>query len=164
MPIEVVLEGDCWKAVDLVGLANKGFYAAMQYFELNPKFYGVEMLACDDNRMIKLNSYFCGIERATNVLSWPSVDRSPKKAGQFPLAITSKDRYFLGDIAISYDTCSREVNGSKTNIEHHVLHLIVHAILHLMGFDHKNVIDADLMETIEVEILGKMGIDSPYES
>ena len=164
MPIEVVLEDDRWKTLDLVGLANRGFHAVMQYFALNPKSFEIEMLACDDNRMAALNSYFCGIEQSTNVLSWPSIDRSPKKAGQFPSIMTQSGDDFIGDVAISYDTCLREAYDSKRKIEHHVSHLMVHAVLHLMGFDHKNVKDAELMETIEVEILGKMGIDSPYKS
>lgn len=163
MPIEVVLEDDRWETLDVGGLASKGFVSVMMYFELNPETFEVEMLACDDHRIAELNSDFRGIEKSTNVLSWPSVDRSPKSKGQFPTKMTPCSENFLGDIAISYDTCLREVQVSERKVEHYVSHLIVHAMLHLMGFSHENDTDAVLMETIEVEILGKMGIDSPYE-
>ena len=163
MPIEVVLEDNRWETLDVGDLASTGFVSVMKYFELNPETFEVEMLACDDHRISELNSDFRGIEKSTNVLSWPSVDRSPKSKGQFPPKMAPCSESFLGDIAISYDTCLREVQVSERKVEHYVSHLIVHAMLHLMGFSHENDTDAVLMETIEVEILGKMGIDSPYE-
>jgi probable rRNA maturation factor len=162
MPIEVVLEDDRWAMLDVADLAQQGFNAVMKYFKLEPDIYEVEMLACDDRRIAELNFGFRGIEKTTNVLSWPSVDRRPESEGQFPPNMTHSSVGFLGDIAISYDTCLREVNESERKIEHHVSHLMVHAVLHLLGFDHENDKDAVLMETIEVEILGKMGFDNPY--
>ena len=162
MPIEVVLEDGRWETLNVVVLASQGFNAVMQYFELDPQIYEVEILACDDNRIAELNFDFRGIEKSTNVLSWPSVDRSPGSEGQFPTKIMRDSDGFMGDIAMSYDTCLREGNVSERKVEHHISHLFVHAMLHLMGFDHENDKDAALMETIEVEILGKMGIDSPY--
>ena len=68
----------------------------------------------------------------------------------------------LGDIAISYDTCAREAAQAGTPIDHHVTHLIVHATLHLLGFDHVRDADATLMEGFETEILGKLDIPDPY--
>ena len=163
MPIEVVVDNDCWEELDVVSLAHQGFVSVMQHFELDPEIYDVEMLACDDPCIAKLNSNFRGIKKSTNVLSWPSADRSPKNERQFPPKMAPSGEGFLGDIAISYDTCLREVKGSERKIEHHVSHLIVHAVLHLIGYDHENDTDALLMETIEVEILRKMGITSPYK-
>jgi probable rRNA maturation factor len=68
----------------------------------------------------------------------------------------------LGDIAISYDTCAREAAQAHKQISAHVTHLIVHGLLHLLGFDHISDPDAALMERLEIEILGKMGYDDPY--
>jgi len=163
MPIEFVLEDSCWEKADLVDLASAGFHSVMEYFDLDPEIYEVGMLACNDERIAGLNSGFRGIKKSTNVLSWPSADRSAEYEGQYPPKLILDLDGFMGDIAISYDTCLREATDAGKNINHHVSHLMVHALLHLMGFDHENDKDAVLMETIEVEILGKMGIDSPYE-
>jgi probable rRNA maturation factor len=68
----------------------------------------------------------------------------------------------LGDIAISYDTCAAEARAAGKPITAHVTHLIVHGVLHLLGYDHIDDTDAALMERLEVEILGKLGLDDPY--
>ena len=69
----------------------------------------------------------------------------------------------LGDIAISFDTCQKEAIESHIPFENHLSHLIIHAILHLLGYDHVEDEDAALMEGIEIAILEKMGIQNPYE-
>ena len=68
----------------------------------------------------------------------------------------------LGDIAISYDTCASEAAAAGKAMQDHVMHLMIHGALHLLGFDHVRDQDATLMEALEVEILEKMGIDDPY--
>jgi probable rRNA maturation factor len=68
----------------------------------------------------------------------------------------------LGDIAIAYETCAREAQEAGKPLADHLRHLIVHGLLHLLGYDHIRDPDATLMEGLEVEILGKMGIDDPY--
>jgi probable rRNA maturation factor len=68
----------------------------------------------------------------------------------------------LGDIAIAYDTCAREAAETGKPFAHHVTHLIVHGTLHLLGYDHIRDKDATLMESIEVTILGKLGVPDPY--
>ncbi len=64
----------------------------------------------------------------------------------------------LGDIAIAYDTCAREAAEAGKPMRDHTLHLLVHGTLHLLGFDHERDRDATLMEGLETEILGKLGI------
>ena len=68
----------------------------------------------------------------------------------------------LGDIALSYDTCAREAMQAAKPFADHLTHLIVHGTLHLLGYDHMTDGDAALMERIEVEILGNLGLDDPY--
>ena len=68
----------------------------------------------------------------------------------------------LGDIAIAYQTCEAEAQAAGKPMTEHVTHLIVHATLHLLGFDHERDEDATLMEGLETQILGKMGLDDPY--
>ena len=68
----------------------------------------------------------------------------------------------LGDIAIAYEVCKTEAIVSKIKLEDHVHHLIVHSVLHLLGFDHEEEKNAIEMEKIEVQVLAKLGINNPY--
>ena len=101
------------------------------------------------------------------MLSWPDQDLAAEADGGAPER-PEADRHaqeeplFLGDIAISYDTCAREAADQGKPLADHITHLIAHATLHLLGYDHIRDQDATLMEGLEVEILGKMGIANPY--
>mgnify|MGYP006287624467 CR=1 FL=1 len=97
----------------------------------------------------------------TNVLSWPAADRAPARPGETPAPPDPADGE-LGDIALSYETCAREAAEAGKTLEAHATHLIVHGILHLLGYDHETDADAALMERLEAEILGKMGVVAPY--
>jgi probable rRNA maturation factor len=68
----------------------------------------------------------------------------------------------LGDIAIAYETCAAEAEVVGKPLAQHTTHLIVHSTLHLLGFDHDRDLDATLMERLEVEILGNLGLADPY--
>jgi probable rRNA maturation factor len=68
----------------------------------------------------------------------------------------------LGDIAIAFDTCTREAAAAGRPVADHVTHLLVHAALHLLGYDHIRDQDATLLEATEVAILGKLGVPDPY--
>jgi len=81
----------------------------------------------------------------------------PAPAGPDPTGVIE-----LGDIAIAYDTCAGEAAAAGRPMADHVTHLLVHGTLHLLGFDHERDADATLMEGLEVEILGNMGIADPY--
>ncbi|MFT5744462.1 MAG: putative rRNA maturation factor [Paracoccaceae bacterium] len=69
----------------------------------------------------------------------------------------------LGDIAIAFDTCKREAADAGRTMADHCSHLIVHGTLHLLGYDHERDADATLMEGLEIQILGKLGIADPYK-
>ncbi|MGB0170293.1 MAG: rRNA maturation RNase YbeY, partial [Paracoccaceae bacterium] len=69
----------------------------------------------------------------------------------------------LGDIALSYPTCRAEADAAGLVFSDHILHLLVHSMLHLLGYDHKRDLDATLMEGLEIEILGKLGVNNPYK-
>jgi probable rRNA maturation factor len=68
----------------------------------------------------------------------------------------------LGDIAIAFETCEEEAAAHGKTMHDHVTHLLVHGILHLLGYDHIRDPDAELMEATEVRILAKLGLDDPY--
>ncbi|SMR70661.1 probable rRNA maturation factor [Aliiroseovarius halocynthiae] len=163
MLVDIVFEDPRWEAADLTGLADGAASAVIDYLALTPPFgdaFEISLLACDDARIAVLNGDFRDRQSATNVLSWPSEERAADNAGGNPIPPEDPE---LGDIAIAYDTCLREAGEQGKEFPHHVSHLLVHGVLHLLGYDHINDKDACLMEGLEVEILGKMNISNPYE-
>ena len=162
MPIEIIIDHQAWENEGLDSVSTQVFNYVMGYFGCDPEHFVVGLLACDDLRISSLNQQFRSKKTATNVLSWPSVERTPASAGEVPLALDPQRDSFLGDIALAYGTCRAEAQSSEKHFADHISHLLVHGILHLMGFAHEDDEDATVMERIETEILGKMGINAPY--
>lgn len=158
MLTESIVEDDRWKDVNLPGLAEKASTAALRALSLDPECFEVSVLGCDDARISELNASFRGKPTPTNVLSWPAHDLTPPELPQ-PDATGDNS---LGDIAIAFDTCTRESVEQGKEMSDHVTHLLVHATLHLLGHDHQNDTEAEVMERLEVEILGKLGLPDPY--
>lgn len=162
MSVDVILEDERWIDQNLEGCSARAFDAVMSYFNLQDSGFECCVLGCDDQKITILNGDFRDKPTATNVLSWPSEERGAECAGQRPDLPDPTCDPELGDIAISYDTCLREAKDRSIAISDHITHLIIHAVLHLLGYDHIRDKDATLMESIEIEILGKMGILNPY--
>jgi len=160
MVIEINFEEPRWADAGLEALAEKAARATLGHLGLGPE-WSVSILACDDARIAELNAQFRGKPAPTNVLAWPSVDRAASAPGQRPAPPDPSDPE-LGDIAISYDTMARESAAAGLPLEHHTLHLIVHALLHCLGYDHIHDTDAALMEATEVEVLALLGVADPY--
>jgi probable rRNA maturation factor len=158
MGVDLIVEDERWEAVGLAALAERACGAALAHLEV----VGAEisLMACDDRRIAELNAAFRDKPGATNVLSWPSEERGALVPGGTP---ARPDDLELGDIAIAYDTCAREAAAAGKDFESHLCHLLVHATLHLLGYDHIDDKDAALMVGLEVEILGKLGLADPYE-
>lgn len=153
MDIDVILEDPRWSMLE--ALAEPAARAVAAHLSVAGE---VVIMGCDDNRIATLNAEFRGKPTPTNVLSWPTETRQTPE-GTRPARPTLPE---LGDIAIAYETCTAEAAAQGKPFEHHVTHLIVHGILHLLGYDHETDGDAALMEQIEVEILGNLGIADPY--
>ena len=116
----------------------------------------VSILLTTDNAVRKLNAVYRGKDKATNVLSFPATlddKQSFVPAGE-PL--------MLGDIAVAYGVAAREAKAEAKALAAHLSHLVVHGVLHLLGYDHENEKDAVTMERRERLILGRMGISDPY--
>lgn len=159
MIIDCMLEDRRWAAVDLEALAEAAAEATFAHLDLAG--FEVSLLACNDARIADLNADFRGKPTPTNVLSWPSEERGAEVDGGQPLQPDRNDPE-LGDIAIAYDTCAAEAEAAKKTLSAHTTHLIVHGILHLLGYDHDRDQDATLMEGLESQILGNMGLADPY--
>lgn len=161
MSVETIIEDARWDAAGLDRLARAATDCALRHLGHDPESWDIALLGCDDARIAALNTDFRGKPQATNVLSWPSGDRAATQAGDPPLAPNPQEPE-LGDIAIAYETCAHEAKMAGKPFDHHVSHLVVHGLLHLLGYDHVRDQDATLMEAHEVAILGKMGLPDPY--
>jgi probable rRNA maturation factor len=161
--VEVSVEAGAWDVLDLEPLAARAVAAALARSGLDPAAWEVSLLACDDARIAALNATFRGKARPTNVLSWPSAERGAAIAGTVPAPPAPGDGDpELGDIALAYETCAREAREAGRPLCDHVTHLVVHATLHLLGYNHETDADAALMEGREVEILASLGVPDPY--
>ncbi len=158
---ETIVEDPRWEDSGLIALAERAADATLRHSGLDPARHQIAVLGCDDARIAALNGAFRDTSRPTNVLSWPSVDLASETPGARPALPAGPDAE-LGDIAIAFETCAREAAAQGKPLADHVTHLIVHATLHLLGYDHLRDKDATLMEATEVEILGKLGLSDPY--
>ncbi len=162
MLTETLIEDDRWKAVNLAALSERAATATLAHLGLDPAQWEVSVLGCNDARIATLNEDFRDKPQPTNVLSWPSEDRAPEAPGAVPKAPEPGPDPELGDIAIAFDTCEREASEAGKPLSDHITHLIVHAVLHLLRYDHIRDEDATVMQVIEVEVLGKLGLADPY--
>lgn len=144
--IDVIVGDERWtKALgDALALAATCAGAAAA---LEPRARGAAaFLFANDAALRDLNRRFRGLDRPTNVLSFPA----------------GRDDGFLGDVAIAYETCAREAEDLRLAFRDHAAHLIVHGLLHLAGFDHQEETEAERMESLETRILATIGVADPY--
>jgi probable rRNA maturation factor len=105
---------------------------------------GFCVLLADDKTLRRLNRDFRGKNKATNVLSFPGIGD------------------YAGDIAIAHGVTKAESLAAGKKFADHAVHLVVHGVLHLAGYDHERPKDAKVMEPLEVKILKRLGIADPY--
>ncbi len=166
MLTDTIVEDPRWETLDFETLAETAAQAALTHLDIKAADYEIAVLACDDARIAVLNADFRDKDKATNVLSWPSEERGAEVEGGDPLPPEQSLPGMpeeLGDIAISYDTCLREAEAAGKPLSEHCTHLMIHGVLHLLGYDHIRDKDATLMEGHEVAILGKLGLSNPYD-
>lgn len=156
---DCVLEDDRWADCGLEALAERAARAALAIAGLPQDGWEIALLACDDARIASLNADFRGKPAPTNVLSWPAEELAPENPGAIPPAPEGPE---LGDIAIAFETCEAEARERGIAFADHVTHLTIHAVLHLLGYDHIDDADAALMEGLEIKALASMGIQNPY--
>jgi probable rRNA maturation factor len=149
--IDLAIESEGWPTeADLLETATRAFTVACDEAEIAPEFV-VSLLMTDDAAIHALNREWRGQDKPTNVLSFPGPDM-PDPDGVV----------FLGDIALARETLVREADGDAKPFDHHLVHLLVHGLLHLVGFDHDTDADAEEMEALERRILARLAIPDPY--
>ena len=114
---------------------------------------GAEVSLClaDDARLRELNLRWRGVDKPTNVLSFPAA--LPGRFGQLVA---------VGDIALAYETLTREANELGAPLADHYRHLVAHGFLHLIGYDHATDEEAERMEALESRIMARLGAADPY--
>ena len=104
-----------------------------------------------ESEMRQLNKLYRKKDKITDILSFSS--ELPKKM--------SGD--FIGDIALCLKRINADINKKNKVSDHHWAHLLIHGTLHLLGFDHETIQDADIMMAREIKCLNQLGIPNPYE-
>lgn len=163
-PVDLVIEDDRWASVDLDALAGGAVARTLAHLGLSTEGFEVVLMAGSDARIAALNAQFRARPTATNVLSWPAQPLGPAHHPARPAPGTAEDPEPLGDIALAWETCAREAREAGRPLDAHLTHLIVHATLHLLGYDHGCDRDATVMESLEVAILAELGLPDPYEA
>src|SRR5882672_7908235 len=153
---EVLVVADCWQTEpDAEAVIQRAINAAAEFADADVGDAELAVMLTDDSGIQTLNSNWRGIDKPTNVLSFPALQ--PTGTG----APDDAPR-MLGDIAIAYQTTRKEADDDQKPFDHHLSHLAVHGFLHLIGYDHEKGDDAEAMETLEQEILAQLGIPDPY--
>jgi probable rRNA maturation factor len=147
--IDIVRESPLWQEQPDIDVTLRR--AIAEAADVSTKDAELAIVLTDDSRIRALNRVWRGIDKPTNVLSFPG------KAS--PVDGTST---LLGDIVIAYETTAKEAAAQETPFLHHLAHLTVHGFLHLRGFDHEADDEAEAMERLEREILARLDIPDPY--
>jgi probable rRNA maturation factor len=142
---DVELEAPAWarSLPDAEDVARRAALAALAARDGG----AVVVLLTDDESVHDLNLRFRGKDSSTNVLAFP--------------APTNPEGH-LGDIALAFGVCETEARAQGKPLADHLGHLVVHGVLHLLGYDHQDDAQAEVMEALEREVLAGMGLPDPY--
>tara|TARA_R110002051_G_scaffold98972_2_gene169321 strand:+ start:1816 stop:2304 length:489 start_codon:yes stop_codon:yes gene_type:complete len=111
----------------------------------------ISVLLTDNRSQQALNREWRGKDKPTNVLSFPALEDDDPIEG------------LLGDISLAYETLVAEADDLEKPFEHHFAHLLVHGMLHVLGYDHETEDEALAMEARETDIMGLLGYPDPYD-
>jgi probable rRNA maturation factor len=153
---EVLVTADCWAGESSAEtIVHRAMEAAASMVDADTADAEVAVMLTDDAGIRTLNKNWRGIDKPTNVLSFPALQ---------PERVRDDDDAprMLGDIAIAYETTRKEADTEHKPFDHHLSHLAVHGFLHLIGYDHESDNDAEVMEGLERDILAQLGIPDPY--
>ena len=153
MQLDILIEHDGWNILTNLELLSEHAVAAVLPSDQSGKI--ITLLFADNETMQELNKDWRGFDKPTNVLSFPAAVDQPAPAGELVI---------LGDIVLGFEIVEQEAEAAHKSLADHTAHLIIHGVLHLLGYDHENDDDAKLMETTEINALSSLGIANPYLS
>jgi probable rRNA maturation factor len=151
--LDIIEQGGDWAGFGAVHETVNAAGAALAAHPLCRDAQGSEasIVLANDALLRALNRTYRGKDSSTNVLSFPS---------QLPPG--AKESSYLGDVILAAETLRREAAEQGIPCAHHLQHLVIHGLLHLLGFDHVIATGAEDMESVEAEVLGALGIANPY--
>jgi len=154
--IAIAVEDPGWTQVlpEVEALARRAAAAALAGLPacaVPPMPAELSILLADDARLRDLNRRYRGLDRATNVLSFPG-----------DLGAANGAPALLGDLALARETLVREAAEQSKPLADHLSHLVVHGVLHLLGYDHEEAAAAARMERLEIALLAGLGVPDPY--
>lgn len=149
--VDIAVLDEAWRSdiADVFGLCETAVRAALAAGD-DDGDCDVSIALADDALLAQLNASYRGKSGPTNVLS-------------FPADVSEDGRRQLGDVVVARETLLREAAAAGIPTAHHLSHLVVHGVLHLLGFDHERDDDADIMEAREVVALAALDIPNPYQ-
>jgi probable rRNA maturation factor len=154
--IEVLVVAECWQAeAGVEAIILRAVEAAAEIADAETGGAELAIMLTDDAGIRTLNANWRGIDKPTNVLSFPALQPSGQAQPGDPPRM-------LGDIAIAYETTRREADDEGKTFDRHLSHLAIHGFLHLIGYDHETDEEAEEMENLEREILARLGMPDPY--
>ncbi len=151
--IDVTVALETWRTAvaDVEEVCRRAAAEALAQSDRAAAEIEISLLLCDDDTVSRLNGEYGGRARPTNVLSFP-----------IGCADLGPETDLLGDVAIAFETVAAEAASSHLAIVDHLTHLVVHGVLHLLGYDHQTTRQAEEMEALEVEVLDRLGVADPY--
>ncbi|MEH6757748.1 MAG: rRNA maturation RNase YbeY [Parasphingorhabdus sp.] len=163
LQIELSTEPEWRDIADWQKLGEQAAGAALSvtpYAELAQKNFALEVSIklSNNDEVRQLNAAYRGKDKSTNVLSFPLVARDLLGS----LSNSDDGEVLLGDIIMAHDVCEKEAKEKGIPMVNHASHLLVHGVLHLLGYDHEIETDALIMEALEVKALQDLGIANPY--
>ena len=150
LQIDIQIQSPLWDAQPLAARTIRDAIGAASTM-LSTAGGEVSILLTNDSVIRDLNRDWRGIDKPTNVLSFPASDLRP--AGE---------ARSLGDIIIAFETLERECDEENRIFLHHLAHLAVHGFLHLIGYDHQTDVQAEEMEGLESKIMRRLNLPDPY--
>ncbi len=163
LDVAVQREGD-WPALDWDAIGARAAAAAVEqtpFGELATADAVIEIAVrlTSNDEVHQLNAQYRQKDKPTNVLSFPMIEPDLIEA----LTQNSDDgEVILGDIVLAQGVCAAEADEKGISVADHATHLIVHGVLHLLGYDHQGDSEAEAMESMERAALETLGIPDPY--
>ena len=134
-------------------IVKKAISEVLKEMDFNKKYY-LSVLLTNDSGIKKINKKYRKINKPTNVLSFPQSDER--------LITKNRFKIILGDIVISLEKIVKESKLQNKEPSDHLTHMVIHSLLHLLGFNHEKLKDFRIMKKKEISVLSKLSISSPY--